>query len=145
MRKRVPTSEAIAAGDPRKIGKRKLQERLEAEPHPERGIPECPRYITGLAREVWHSIKADLEAMDLDFRPDALMMAGVCRTYATAVEEDTPQAWTAFRLIAGEFPLSPVARTRLATVRAKDAGEDLATLLSKPREKRAEKLVESVQ
>ncbi len=78
----------IAAGDPRKIGKAKLQKRLEAEPKATHGLPDCPRHLKGRARAAWAFWKEELEVMSLDSRPDAMMLEGACVNYARAVDAD---------------------------------------------------------
>lgn len=87
-RKPTPTSRQIAAGDPRKIGKRKLLEKLENEPKATRGLPECPAHLKGLARDAWHFWAEELMAMEQDHRPDAMMLEGACVNYARAVKAD---------------------------------------------------------
>jgi len=165
-----PTARQIAAGDPRKIGKRKLQERLENEPNATHGLPECPRHLKGRARAAWGFWAAELADMNLDRRPDAMMLEGACVGYQQAVQADeiiaaegpvtvldtvdpltkspmqklkahpavaiSRSAWSQVRAFCSEFGLSPVSRTRLAVER-KDRTEDLAEILSRPREPRA--------
>ncbi len=87
-RKPKPTANQIAAGDPRKQGMHKLEERLKREPKPGKGLPECPRYLKGRARHAWNFWKEELEGMSLDRRPDAMMLEGACVNYAKAVEAD---------------------------------------------------------
>jgi P27 family predicted phage terminase small subunit len=78
----------VAEGDPRKIGKRKLQQRLAAEPKATHGLPSCPRHLRGRARAAWNLWREELQVMDLDSRPDAMMLEGACVNYARAVEAD---------------------------------------------------------
>lgn len=87
-RKPKPTSQQIAAGDPRKKGKRKLQEALESEVQAKRGLPDCPRHLRGRARHCWKFWNEELVAMNLDCRPDAMMLEGACVNYARAVTAD---------------------------------------------------------
>lgn len=87
-RKPKPTRQQIIEGDPAKRGKRKLECRLKAEPVPVRGLP-CPRHLRGVARVAWDFWVAELEAMQIDCRPDAMMLEGACRNYARAVEADS--------------------------------------------------------
>jgi len=87
-RKPKPTAQQIAEGDPRKHGVHKLEERLAAEPKPTVGLPKCPSHLKGRARAAWRFWKEELEAMDLDRRPDAMMLEGACANYARAVEAD---------------------------------------------------------
>jgi P27 family predicted phage terminase small subunit len=87
-RKPKPTSSQIAAGDPRKKGVRKLQERLEAEPSATRGLPDCPEHLRGRAVAAWAFWVEELADMNLDRRPDAMMLEGACVNYARAVDAD---------------------------------------------------------
>ena len=61
-----PTKAQIAAGDPRKKGVHKLEEQLAAEPKASRGLPPCPEYLVGRARDAWTFWSHELELMDLD-------------------------------------------------------------------------------
>ena len=72
----------------RKRGVRKLQERLESEPKAAHGLPHCPRHLKGRARATWAFLKEELEAMDLDCRPDALALEGACTSYAIAADAE---------------------------------------------------------
>jgi phage terminase small subunit len=87
-RKPRPISQQISEGDPRQRGKRKLEELQAAEPKAARGLPDCPRHLTGLARETWYFLREELEAMKLDCRPDAMMLEGACQAYAKAARAD---------------------------------------------------------
>lgn len=87
-RKPKPTAQQIAAGDPRKHGVHKLQERLAAEPKAESGYPPCPEHLTGRAREAWEFLAEQIAAMGIDKRPDAMMLEGACVNYARAVMAD---------------------------------------------------------
>ena len=87
-RKKKPNSVQIAAGDPRKLGKRKLQEKLESEPAASCGLPDCPDHLKGRARDTWHFWARELEVMQLDQRPDAHMLEGACVAYSQAVDAD---------------------------------------------------------
>ena len=84
----MPTAQAIAEGDPAKRGVHKLDARLAAEPKAERGLPDCPKRLQGLAREAWGFWSEELEKMGLDHRPDGPMLEGACRQYARAVAAD---------------------------------------------------------
>jgi P27 family predicted phage terminase small subunit len=83
-----PTQTQINEGDPRKIGVKKLQEKLDAQPIAERGLPRCPSHLKGRARKAWNFWKEALEGMNLDAKPDAMMLEGACVNYARAVEAD---------------------------------------------------------
>ena len=124
-------------GDPRKIGKRKLLERLKSEPKARRGLPECPALLTGNARECWKFVVGELEAMEMDFRADAILLTGLCLAYKAAMNGRLA-AWDQVNRLAANFPLSSVARRRLASQEsATDPEHDLLAVLSAPREKRA--------
>jgi P27 family predicted phage terminase small subunit len=82
-RKPKPAAQQVVEGDPRKRGVHKLSARAEAEPKPTRGLPACPRHLTGTARKVWKFWSAELEAMSLSARPDAMMLEGACISYQT--------------------------------------------------------------
>src|ERR1041385_147809 len=80
-----PTNAQIAAGDPRKKGVHKLEQQLAAEPKASRGLPPCPDYLVGRAREAWTFWSQELALMDLDRRPDGPMLEGVCIAYDAAI------------------------------------------------------------
>src|ERR1700683_3021595 len=84
-RKPTPTKLQIAAGDPRMKGKHKLEQQLAAEPKASRGLPPCPEYLVGRAREAWAFWSQELVLMDLDRRPDGPMLEGVCIAYDAAI------------------------------------------------------------
>lgn len=136
MRGRKPKTAAQAArdGDTRKIGRRKLAARVRAEAAGATGLPECPVVLRGRGRWLWEYLVKDLEHEDCMRRLDVPMLIGVCKLFQAACQKNTSKFWTAFKALATEFPLSPVARTRLLGGKAVDAGEqDLAKLLAKPR------------
>ncbi|MGH9522720.1 MAG: phage terminase small subunit P27 family [Terriglobales bacterium] len=169
-RKPKPTSRQIAEGDPRKKGKGKLRERLASEPNATRGLPPCPRHLRGRGRAAWKFWSAELADMQLDNRPDAMMLEGACVNYARAVAADliveregmivtesyvndegeiiplkqkyhpaitvSNSAWRQVRAFCSEFGLSPVSRTRLSIEKREKPEDDLATLLSQPRQPR---------
>lgn len=87
-RKPKPTAAQIAAGDPRKKGVHKLQDKLEAEPKATRGLPDCPRHLRGRARAAWKFWSEELADMQIDHRPDAMMLEGACINYSRAVQAD---------------------------------------------------------
>ena len=60
----------------------------ESIPKGSRGLPKCPRHLKGRARSAWNFLKAELEAMDLDCRPDALSLEGGCLAYQAAIEAE---------------------------------------------------------
>lgn len=87
-RKPKPIGQQIAEGDPRKRGKNKLKEALSGLPAPQRGYPPCPDHLSPLARRTWEFLSAQIEIMNQDHRPDALMLEGACVNYARAVKAD---------------------------------------------------------
>lgn len=173
MRGRKPKTNArqIAEGDPCKLGKGKLQAKLEAEPSTTPGLPDCPRHLKGRARSAWKFWSEELALMGLDKRPDAMMLEGACVNYEAAVrayEEcqklgDVAQepimsretgecvgfrlkknpwvsvrerSWLLVKAFCSEFGLAPVPRTRLTIEKKDDGAQELAALLSEPRESR---------
>lgn len=87
-RKPKPVALQIVEGDPRKHGMHKLEQKLAAEPKAGRGLPNCPRHLSGRARAAWKFWRQELEAMNLDCRPDAMMLEGACVNYSRAVQAD---------------------------------------------------------
>ncbi len=87
-RKPKPAARQIAEGDPRKHGVNKLQEKLDAEVQARRGLPPCPKHLSGKARSAWNFWAKELQLMNLDCLPDAMMLEGACSNYARAVEAD---------------------------------------------------------
>lgn len=83
-----PLTRQIAEGDTRKRGILKLRQQLEREPKAARGLPDCPRHLAGRGRAAWRFWTEELEAMQLDCRPDAMMLEGACVAYGRAVEAD---------------------------------------------------------
>lgn len=82
-----PTAIQIVEGDPRRIGKNKLQEKLAREPKATDGLPDCPAYLkkNQRARAAWNFWRKELQRMDLDRRPDMHMLEGCCIAYAETV------------------------------------------------------------
>jgi P27 family predicted phage terminase small subunit len=87
-RNRKPFSTQLNEGDPRKHGRHKLIDAAERVPTGSRGLPKCPRHLKGRARSAWNFLKSELEAMDLDYRPDALALEGGCLAYQAAIEAE---------------------------------------------------------
>lgn len=87
-RHRKPAALRAGEGDTCKIGSRKFQEQLNAEPKATRGLPACPRHLHGRARAAWGFWATELADMNLDNRPDAQMLEGACVNYARAVQAD---------------------------------------------------------
>jgi P27 family predicted phage terminase small subunit len=77
-----------AEGDKRKIGRKKLEALIKAEPRTQGGLPDCPDHLTGLARDTWERWTEQLAIMELDRRPDAEMLEGACVAYQRAVKAD---------------------------------------------------------
>ena len=86
-RKPKPVQQQIIQGDPGRRGKHQLQRRLQAEAVAVRGL-SCPKHLRGEAQRAWEFWRGELEAMQIDCRPDAMMLEGACRNYARAVEAD---------------------------------------------------------
>jgi P27 family predicted phage terminase small subunit len=169
MSRRKPFTVQRAEGDPRKRGVHVLDNLIASEPEAERGLPACPRHLTGRARAAWKFWSEALHLMDIDRRPDAVMLEGACVAYQRAVIADlnllargvvvdefaivkgkpvlvrtkrnpadavSNNAWARVRAFCGEFGLSPVARTRLATedrVRTREPRTSLLEKLRAPR------------
>lgn len=87
-RKPKPFELQQAEGDPRKRGRRKLQERAASQVKPTSGLPLCPKHLRGRARAAWKFWATELESMEMDRRPDAMALEGACVNYARAVEAD---------------------------------------------------------
>lgn len=154
-----PISLQLSAGDPRKKGKHKLQERLLTEPRAQSGSTPCPDHLTGVARDAWEFLSEQIELMGLNKVPDAMMLEGVCTAYARARSADadiaargsilddgkvnpscglTERAWTQVHRFATEFGLSPVSRSRLTIEKKDSASQDLASMLNRVRPDRAQ-------
>ena len=87
-RKPKPIERQIAEGDPRKVGKAKLEAKLSEQIKATSGLPHCPRHLKGRARYAWTFWAEELQVMKLDKRPDAPMLEGACRAYERAVKAD---------------------------------------------------------
>jgi P27 family predicted phage terminase small subunit len=87
-RPRKPLKVRQQEGDLRKIGPRKLQALIDAEPKTRSGLPDCPSHLRGIAREIWGVWVQELEIMDMDRMPDAVMLEGACVAYQRAVQAD---------------------------------------------------------
>ena len=85
-RKPKPTELQISEGDPRRLGVHRLEQKLKAEAKGTRGLPKCPPHLKGLARKAWRFWSEELAHMNLDCRPDALMLQGACVAYQAAIE-----------------------------------------------------------
>ena len=89
-RKPKPTSQQVAEGDPRKLGVHRLEQKLETEVKSARGLPKCPSHLKGLARRSWRFWCEELAHMNLDCRPDAMMLEGACIAYQAASKLTKP-------------------------------------------------------
>ena len=87
-RPRKPTQQQINEGDPRQRGKKKLDQKLAAEPKAAKGLPPCPSHLKDRARAAWKFWAEELASMKLDKRPDGMMLEGACVNYARAVAAD---------------------------------------------------------
>jgi len=85
-RKPKPTALQVSEGDPRKLGVHRLEQKLAAEAKGSRGLPKCPPHLEGLARKAWRFWSEELAHMNLDCRPDALMLEGACIAYQAAIQ-----------------------------------------------------------
>lgn len=170
-RKPLPIAQRIAEGDARKVGKKKLSEMLDSQPQAMRGFPPCPTHLQGLARKTWKFLVPQIEAMEMDRKPDALMLEGVCVNYARAVQADeaiadkglvlrtskivgegesmeviildekprpevsiSDKCWKNVKAFCSEFGMSPVSLTRLHLGTPGKKEDDLAAILSAPRD-----------
>jgi len=81
-------SQKMADGDTGKIGAKKLLAQINSQPVATRGLPSCPTHLKGRARAAWNFWAHELDSMDLNRRPDAMMLEGACVGYQRAVEAD---------------------------------------------------------
>lgn len=112
------------------------------------GAPECPKHLTGVARERWHVIVPILCEEGVIARIDDTALAAYCTTWATYVAADaiiqaegliveSPQgtkpnpavgirraALADLHRYAREFGMSPRARTAIKTDIKRAVGED---------------------
>jgi P27 family predicted phage terminase small subunit len=153
-RRPTPVEAQIAAGDPSKKGKHKLQEIADRQPQAPGQLPACPEHLDGLARQAWEDWSECLAEMKISKRPDAIMLEGACVAYGRAVEADerlkreglvvgeldspkphpccgiSQKCWAQVRAFCSEFGLSPSSRTRLALEAIKDDGPSLMDMLN---------------
>lgn len=87
-RKPKPMALRMSEGDTRKIGAKKLAALAESEPKAQSGLPKCPSHLKGRSRQAWEFWSEQLQAMNIDKRPDAQMLEGAAVNYARAVEAD---------------------------------------------------------
>ena len=160
--RRNPTANQISEGDPCKIGKHKLIEKLNAEPRASVGLPECPKTLTGRARYAWELWAPELAVMELDRQPDAVVLEGACLAYGRAAAADrvlaregilirkkngevrkhpavdiSDREWRRVKVFCCEFGFTPASRTRLTVEKRDASAQDLMAVLSQPRQKRS--------
>ncbi len=80
----TPTATKIALGDPRKVGKRKLREQLEAEPRGNSIDPAPRRNMTLAARREWKRLLPLLDFSGVLKEHDADTLAAYCEDLAIA-------------------------------------------------------------
>lgn len=73
-RKPKPIQQQIIEGDPKHRGVHKLDATKAALPKAQRGLPDAPPHVTGLACEQWAIWKRDLELMQMHYSADAVML-----------------------------------------------------------------------
>lgn len=88
-RKPKPIAQQIAEGDPSHAGISRLKARKAGEPKAGKGLPDCPPHLGAKAQEAWVFLVGQLEEMDIDRRPDAPMLEGICVAYERAVKADS--------------------------------------------------------
>lgn len=128
-----PTALKVLLGNP---GKRALPKN---EPKPRAGIPECPDYLSPVAREQWFRWVHELHAMRVLTTADRESLARACETHArwlaaseqlqkTGMLIKAPSGYPIInplfsvlnklaeqmRAFEGEFGLTPAARTRIS-------------------------------
>ena len=129
-----PTKLKLLKGNP---GKRKLN---EAEPTPETKAPDCPKWLTKVAKEEWDRVMPELLRLGLMSGLDRAALAGYCQSYANwrqaqtrirrfgmtfttekGYEGQRPEVAIAqrerqiMRQFAQEFGFTPSARSRVST------------------------------
>jgi P27 family predicted phage terminase small subunit len=87
MRGRKPQSAdlQIVAGDPRRIGKAKLEAKAAREVKAQDGLPPCPLYLKGYARGAYNFYRRELQRMDIDRKPDGHALECVALAYEDIV------------------------------------------------------------
>ena len=148
-RPRKPTVLKALEGNP---GKRNLD---TGEPKPPPIAPECPSWITGLARTEWERLSPQLENMGLLTPVDMAAFAAYCQAYAVWVEAEkkakgarriaqTPNgheqasAWESIAkqrfkdmmAVAKEFGFTPASRSKVVTDPKSKKDNGFASLLS---------------
>lgn len=110
----------------------------EPQPTPVGAVPKAPAYLGPVGRREWKRVAAELHTLQLLTVVDLAALEGYCAAYQRAVEAEkavkvagrlirTPQgflqphpelaiakqAWAEVRRFAGEFGMTPSARTRV--------------------------------
>ncbi len=80
-RKPKTLGQADADGDTRKIGAKKLRQRIASEPKPIRGFPDAPAHLGVVARQIYSEWAEQLASMNQDFRCDAAMIECAAMAY----------------------------------------------------------------
>ncbi|HEX3322298.1 MAG TPA: P27 family phage terminase small subunit [Terriglobales bacterium] len=160
---KIPAKRQIAAGDPRRVGRHKLEAEAASRPVAS-GLPEAPETLSPRAREVFEHAVRELDAMGLIGKADEMMLVTMAVSYVGAEEareeaeclrqgpqdaqtraaiqradkrEDRKLAL--FLKTADKLGLSPAAREHLSIEHdADDAREELMRILSQPRKPRVQ-------
>jgi P27 family predicted phage terminase small subunit len=88
VRGRKPQSAAlqVVAGDPRRIGKAKLEAKAAREVKAQDGLPPCPQYLKGYARGAYNFYRRELQRMGVDHMPDGHALECAALSYQDVVE-----------------------------------------------------------
>lgn len=81
-RKPKPTARKRLEGNP---GKRPLN---ADEPKPTLGVPECPAFLSSVAKQFWNELIPELERMGLLAKIDGKALAAACQSYARWVQAE---------------------------------------------------------
>ncbi len=106
-RKPKPTHLKAISGNP---GGRPLN---DAEPQPEPGIPDKPKWLTKKAADHWDELVPIIDGMGVLTEADGHSLAMLCQVYADWQKKRTPQLATRLQSLMSEFGLTPSARSRL--------------------------------
>lgn len=137
-RKPKPLSLQKSEGDTRKRGARKLAAAIKAEPRSLGEVGPAPEYLTDEERMEYEGIRDDLEALRLLDKADGRVMALAAIACATAQRGRTGQALrTALTYLSSLGLAGASSRARLAVEKPSDGAEELAAILSRPRERKA--------
>jgi P27 family predicted phage terminase small subunit len=88
VRGRKPQSAAlqVVAGDPRRLGKAKLEAKAAHEVKAQDGLPPCPQYLKGYARGAYNFYRRELQRMGVDHMPDGHALECAALSYQDVVE-----------------------------------------------------------